>query len=186
MLRLATCEAEKTFTKEVQSGPEEVEDCTKVARWIGSLKIKNCEKVWKFEWLQYPTGHLSVCRLRLKKSLVPVADCCQGPLNMWKNLWVWNKNVNLLIPSWDRWEEEFFSHPGRQLKLLLDDGWKCGKCRSIRCGELDCPESLGNFISKEPNIYILKTIHLLRTGKDAGINFPPVKQHFEEIKLLLI
>ena len=84
MLRLATCEAEKTFTKEVQSGPEEVEDCTKVARWIGSLKIKNCEKVWKFEWLQYPTGHLSVCRLRLKKSLVPVADCCQGPLNMWK------------------------------------------------------------------------------------------------------
>ena len=152
-------------------------------------RLPEDQKLWKgvkFEWLQYPAGHLSVCRLRLKKSLVPVADCCQGPLNMWKNLWVWNKNVNLLIPSWDRWEEEFFSHPGRQLKLLLDDGWKCGKCRSIRCGELDCPESLGNFISKEPNIYILKTIHLLRTGKDAGINFPPVKQHFEEIKLLLI
>ena len=146
MLRLATCEAEKTFTKEVQSGPEEVEDCTKVARWIGSLKIKNCEKVWKFEWLQYPTGHLSVCRLRLKKSLVPVADCCQGPLNMWKNLWVWNKNVNLLILSHDRWVEQLFCHPGRQHKLFSDDGWTCGECLSIRCREQDCPQSLENFI----------------------------------------
>ena len=186
MLRLATCEAEKTFTKEVQSGPEEVEDCTKVARWIGSLKIKNCEKGVKIWMVAVPNWPSLCLQASLEEVPRPRRRLLSGTFEYVKNLWVWNKNVNLLIPSWDRWEEEFFSHPGRQLKLLLDDGWKCGKCRSIRCGELDCPESLGNFISKEPNIYILKTIHLLRTGKDAGINFPPVKQHFEEIKLLLI
>ena len=54
MLRLATCEAEKTFTKEVQSGPEEVEDCKKVACWIGSLKIKNCEKGVKYCMVAIP------------------------------------------------------------------------------------------------------------------------------------
>ena len=121
--------------------------------------------------------------LRPKKSLSIIGDSQRPEFEIVKHsnakLWVWNKNMNLHIPSHDRREEQLLRHPAAQLELTFDLGGKGCKRISNPCSQHNSFESLGKkvLVRTKPNIYVYKNVHLFEARKVAGLKLAPVDEH---------
>ena len=162
-------EAEKTFTKEVESGPEEVEDCQKVARWLCSLKIEDWEKVWNFVWLLTHWDLSVSAGFAWRRPSAPLSQTAvRDLLNMWNcENFECETKMYLVILSHDRGVEELLTDPGGQVKLFCNQA-RQGRESLARGRKHNCLQSL------------------LHTWKVATLEFPPVKQHFVDGNLLLL